>query len=102
MFVNWLIWRKKYYFNWIEIFIFQYLASKQLDIGSECFLFKSFGRCRRGVTCRFAESHIVRDELNRVRNKVNHDLIKKVKPIKVRELNHLGKDLQVNNFENSF
>ena len=73
----------------------QYLASKQPDLGTECFVFNNYGRCNRGVTCRFAESHIVRDESNCVRNKVDKELADKFGSLKVRELNHLEKELQV-------
>ena len=79
----------------ILTFSFQYLESKQPDLGDECFVFKNYGRCNRGVTCRFARSHIVRDDANRVRNQVDRDLAQKLGSLKLREFNHLEKDLQV-------
>ena len=82
-------------FSRSSLFSLQYLASKQPDLATECFVFKNYGRCNRGVTCRFAESHIVRDESNCVRNKVDKELADKFGSLKVRELNHLEKELQV-------
>lgn len=34
-----------------------YLASKPADIGDNCYLFDTFGRCTYGLTCRFAKAH---------------------------------------------
>ena len=81
-----------------EFLSLQYLSSKEPDLGDECFVFKTYGRCGRGVTCRFAASHITRDAENRIRNKVDQDLAQKFGSLRVRERNHLDKDLQVPQF----
>ncbi|XP_005185201.1 tRNA-dihydrouridine(47) synthase [NAD(P)(+)]-like [Musca domestica] len=36
----------------------QYLAAKGEDLGEKCVVFESKGFCPRGVTCRFAKSHL--------------------------------------------
>jgi len=70
--------------------VVQYVESKPEDLGGECYLYKTFGRCRSGVCCRFAKSHMVKDSEGRYRNKVNPE----IPPKPVQETNHLKKDLQ--------
>ena len=36
----------------------KFMESKGEDLGSECPVFKSKGHCERGLTCRFAKSHM--------------------------------------------
>ncbi|KAJ3223315.1 tRNA-dihydrouridine(47) synthase [NAD(P)(+)]-like protein [Clydaea vesicula] len=35
-----------------------YMESKEPDIGPNCFLFDTFGFCKYGVTCRYANAHL--------------------------------------------
>ncbi|XP_058609411.1 tRNA-dihydrouridine(47) synthase [NAD(P)(+)]-like isoform X2 [Onychostoma macrolepis] len=35
----------------------EYMSTKAADLGDQCYLFSSFGRCQYGVTCRFAKAH---------------------------------------------
>ena len=37
----------------------KYMASKPLDIGPRCYQYETFGLCKDGLQCRFANSHIV-------------------------------------------
>lgn len=37
--------------------IAEYLATKPADIGESCYLYDTFGKCRYGLTCRFAKAH---------------------------------------------
>uniref|UniRef100_A0A8C0IKP1 tRNA-dihydrouridine(47) synthase [NAD(P)(+)] n=1 Tax=Chelonoidis abingdonii TaxID=106734 RepID=A0A8C0IKP1_CHEAB len=67
----------------------EYMAVKPSDLGDSCILFKTFGKCIYGVTCRFARAHLGED----YRNIINEDLVKQWegKPL-VR--NSLSKELQ--------
>ncbi|KAG1929009.1 tRNA dihydrouridine synthase DusB [Pimephales promelas] len=67
----------------------EYMRSKAEDLGEQCYLFNTFGKCQYGVTCRFAKAHTSAD----MKNVVNSDLYK---PSAEREAvrNHLDKDLQ--------
>ncbi|CAM2109318.1 unnamed protein product [Caretta caretta] len=67
----------------------EYMAVKPSDLGDSCVLFKTFGKCIYGVTCRFARAHLGED----YRNIINEDLVKQWegKPL-VR--NSLSKELQ--------
>nr|XP_042697406.1 tRNA-dihydrouridine(47) synthase [NAD(P)(+)]-like isoform X3 [Chrysemys picta bellii] len=67
----------------------EYMAAKPSDLGDSCVLFKTFGKCIYGVTCRFARAHLGED----YRNIINEDLVKQWegKPL-VR--NSLSKELQ--------
>ncbi|CAL8122763.1 unnamed protein product [Orchesella dallaii] len=37
----------------------KYLSTKPDDIKGSCYMFETYGKCPRGVTCRFASAHIV-------------------------------------------
>ncbi|XP_067267440.1 tRNA-dihydrouridine(47) synthase [NAD(P)(+)]-like [Chanodichthys erythropterus] len=67
----------------------EYMSSKAADLGDQCYLFNTFGKCHYGVTCRFAKAHTSAE----LKNLVNEDLYK---PSAERETvrNHLDKDLQ--------
>ncbi|XP_060088622.1 tRNA-dihydrouridine(47) synthase [NAD(P)(+)]-like isoform X1 [Heteronotia binoei] len=67
----------------------EYMAMKLPDLGDSCVLFKNFGKCMYGVTCRFSGAHLGED----YRNVVNADLLKQWegKPI---VKNSLSKQLQ--------
>ncbi|XDV33469.1 hypothetical protein PO909_003871 [Leuciscus waleckii] len=67
----------------------EYMRSKAEDLGEQCYLFNTFGKCQYGVTCRFAKAHTSAE----MKNLVNADLYK---PCGERETvrNHLDKDLQ--------
>lgn len=45
------------------------IGSKVEDLQSECYLFTTYGKCPRGLTCRFSSSHIENG-----RNLVNEEL----------------------------
>lgn len=49
----------------------EYLLTKPPDLGKECYVFRTLGRCPRGVTCLFASEHITEEG----RNKINLDLV---------------------------
>ncbi|XP_072364777.1 tRNA-dihydrouridine(47) synthase [NAD(P)(+)]-like isoform X1 [Scyliorhinus torazame] len=67
----------------------KYLESKPSDLGDHCYLYNTYGKCRYGVTCRYAKSHIGPDN----KNLVNEDLMKTwEKTVIVR--NSLSKELQ--------
>lgn len=67
----------------------EYMSTKAADLGDQCYLFNTFGKCHYGVTCRFAKAHTSAE----LKNLVNEDLYK---PSTERETvrNHLDKDLQ--------
>ncbi|XP_048059363.1 tRNA-dihydrouridine(47) synthase [NAD(P)(+)]-like isoform X2 [Megalobrama amblycephala] len=67
----------------------EYMSTKAADLGDQCYLFNTFGKCHYGVTCRFAKAHTSAE----LKNLVNEDLYK---PSAERETvrNHLDKDLQ--------
>ncbi|XP_067414201.1 tRNA-dihydrouridine(47) synthase [NAD(P)(+)]-like isoform X2 [Emydura macquarii macquarii] len=67
----------------------EYMAMKPSDLGDSCVLFKTFGKCIYGVTCRFAKTHLGED----YRNIINEDLVKQWegKPL---VKNSLSKELQ--------
>ncbi|KAK7124159.1 hypothetical protein R3I94_018503 [Phoxinus phoxinus] len=67
----------------------EYMRSKAEDLGEQCYLFNTFGKCQYGVSCRFAKAHTSAE----MKNLVNADLYK---PCGDREpvRNHLDKDLQ--------
>ncbi|XP_056116226.1 tRNA-dihydrouridine(47) synthase [NAD(P)(+)]-like [Rhinichthys klamathensis goyatoka] len=67
----------------------EYMRSKAEDLGEQCYLFNTFGKCQYGVSCRFAKAHTSAE----MKNLVNADLYK---PNAEREpvRNHLDKDLQ--------
>ncbi|XP_066159076.1 tRNA-dihydrouridine(47) synthase [NAD(P)(+)]-like isoform X2 [Euwallacea fornicatus] len=39
----------------------EFLKNKPADIGPNCYLFETFGKCSRGLACRFGKSHITAD-----------------------------------------
>ncbi|XP_061457374.1 tRNA-dihydrouridine(47) synthase [NAD(P)(+)]-like [Rhineura floridana] len=67
-----------------------YMATKLPDLGNRCVLFKTFGKCMYGVTCRFAGAHLGEN----YENMVNESVLKQQegKPAVVK--NSLGKELQ--------
>ncbi|XP_056154450.1 tRNA-dihydrouridine(47) synthase [NAD(P)(+)]-like [Lampris incognitus] len=67
----------------------EYMASKPADVGKNCYLYDTFGKCRFGLTCRFAKAHTSPD----LKNIVNEDLIKAYEG-RTLVKNNLGKDLQ--------
>ena len=67
-----------------------FVEAKAEDLSTECYAYRTFGRCRNGVVCRFAKSHIFLDDKGFYRNKINPD----VEPSPQQEFNHLKKDLQ--------
>ncbi|TRY63255.1 hypothetical protein TCAL_02609 [Tigriopus californicus] len=71
----------------------KYLEGKLPDLEGPCPNFSQFGRCPRGVTCRFARQHIEVTEGQGVRAKEDKELIRKWEGIRI-ESNHLPKDLQ--------
>ncbi|XP_077086294.1 tRNA-dihydrouridine(47) synthase [NAD(P)(+)]-like isoform X2 [Siphateles boraxobius] len=48
----------------------EYMRSKAEDLGEQCYLFNTFGKCQYGVSCRFAKAHTSAD----MKNLVNADL----------------------------
>ncbi|XP_034975923.1 tRNA-dihydrouridine(47) synthase [NAD(P)(+)]-like [Zootoca vivipara] len=68
----------------------EYMATKPPDLGDSCILFKMFGRCMYGVTCRFAATHLGED----YENVVNEGLLKQREGNPPTVKNSLGKDLQ--------
>ncbi|KAJ8333609.1 hypothetical protein SKAU_G00416170 [Synaphobranchus kaupii] len=69
--------------------ISEYMELKPADVGEHCYLFDSFGKCRYGVTCRYAKAHTCED----FKNLVNEDLWNTNKE-RVTVKNNLDKDLQ--------
>ncbi|XP_077187810.1 tRNA-dihydrouridine(47) synthase [NAD(P)(+)]-like [Paroedura picta] len=67
----------------------EYMAVKLPDLGDTCVLFKNFGKCMYGVTCRFSGAHLGED----YRNLVNGDLLKQWEG-KQMVKNSLSKELQ--------
>ncbi|XP_075867334.1 tRNA-dihydrouridine(47) synthase [NAD(P)(+)]-like isoform X1 [Nelusetta ayraudi] len=66
-----------------------YLASKPADIGDNCYLFDTFGKCTYGLTCRFAKAHTTSD----FKTIENAELIKACEGMATVK-NVLSKDLQ--------
>uniref|UniRef100_UPI00398E708A tRNA-dihydrouridine(47) synthase [NAD(P)(+)]-like n=1 Tax=Pristiophorus japonicus TaxID=55135 RepID=UPI00398E708A len=67
----------------------KYLESKPADLGDHCYLYDTYGRCRYGITCRYAKSHIGPDN----KNLVTEDLMKSWEK-KVIVRNSLSKEMQ--------
>ncbi|KAF7664103.1 hypothetical protein LDENG_00189020 [Lucifuga dentata] len=67
----------------------EYMATKPADIGEDCYLYSTFGKCDYGLSCRFAKAHTTPDFKTMVKAEV-------VKIYKGRTLmkNSLDKDLQ--------
>ncbi|KAM4705376.1 tRNA-dihydrouridine(47) synthase [NAD(P)(+)]-like isoform 2-T2 [Rhinophrynus dorsalis] len=68
----------------------KYMSGKPDDIGPNCHLYETFGKCIYGVTCRFAKSHINQD----FKNLINENLTKLWEG-KVLVKNGLDKDLKL-------
>lgn len=66
------------------------MSNKPPDIGPNCYVYETFGKCRYGLNCRFGGSHII----NNSENKVNTELWDKNKDISFHE-NNLSKDVQI-------
>lgn len=67
----------------------EYMATKPADIGENCYLYDTFGKCVYGLSCRFAKAHTTPD----FKSKVNAAVVEAYEgrtPVK----NSLGKDLQ--------
>ncbi|KAM6958851.1 tRNA-dihydrouridine(47) synthase [NAD(P)(+)]-like [Aplochiton taeniatus] len=71
--------------------IAEYMASKPADVGNQCHLFNTFGKCQYGVSCRFAKAHMGADFKNLV-----NDEVKKTSEWGKTVRNSLDKDLQWN------
>nr|XP_006636210.1 PREDICTED: tRNA-dihydrouridine(47) synthase [NAD(P)(+)]-like [Lepisosteus oculatus]XP_015213590.1 PREDICTED: tRNA-dihydrouridine(47) synthase [NAD(P)(+)]-like [Lepisosteus oculatus] len=69
--------------------ISEYMALKPADIGERCYIFDTFGKCRYGLTCRFAKAHIGEN----FKNLVNQELLDKMEG-RSAVRNNLNKDLQ--------
>ncbi|XP_067168976.1 tRNA-dihydrouridine(47) synthase [NAD(P)(+)]-like [Apteryx mantelli] len=67
----------------------EYMAVKPADLGQNCVLFETFGKCIYGVTCRFAQAHLG----DGYQNVINMDLAKQWEG-KSLVRNNLSKDLQ--------
>lgn len=67
----------------------EYLKNKLPDIGSDCVVFKRFGKCSYGINCRFSQCHV--DE--NFKSIVDEDLRSKMEHLKTKDT--LRKDLQV-------
>uniref|UniRef100_A0A8B9PX76 tRNA-dihydrouridine(47) synthase [NAD(P)(+)] n=1 Tax=Apteryx owenii TaxID=8824 RepID=A0A8B9PX76_APTOW len=67
----------------------EYMAVKPADLGQNCVLFETFGKCIYGVTCRFAQAHLG----DGYQNIINMDLAKQWEG-KSLVRNNLSKDLQ--------
>ncbi len=53
-----------------------FVDKKPEDVKKDCYTFLTYGKCPRGLTCRFLASHI-----DNGRNLINEDLWAKMKPI---------------------
>lgn len=49
----------------------EYLKTKPKDIGESCYNYRTFGRCNRGLTCRFGSEHITENGRNKVNNTID-------------------------------
>ncbi|NXA56048.1 DUS3L synthase, partial [Nothocercus julius] len=67
----------------------EYMAVKPADLGQNCVLFATFGKCIYGVTCRFAQAHLG----DGYQNVINMELAKQWEG-KSLVRNNLPKDLQ--------
>ncbi|CAH1954415.1 unnamed protein product [Acanthoscelides obtectus] len=65
-----------------------YLTIKPKDIGEHCYNFETFGKCNRGLACRFGSEHITPSG----RNIINEQLYSKYE---LQTRNNLGKELQL-------
>jgi tRNA-dihydrouridine synthase 3 len=75
----------------------KYLEIKPEDVGADCHIFKSTGKCQRGASCRFGSKHTTSDGFNivdkekyeayqsmspQVKNLISKDIIEKLKKYK--------------------
>ncbi|XP_062597096.1 tRNA-dihydrouridine(47) synthase [NAD(P)(+)]-like, partial [Saccostrea cucullata] len=67
-----------------------FMESKPKDIGPDCYMFETYGKCPYGIACRYGSKHISED----YKNIVNEELYKEKSKVKT-VLNTLSKDLQV-------
>ncbi|XP_073678618.1 tRNA-dihydrouridine(47) synthase [NAD(P)(+)]-like [Garra rufa] len=67
----------------------EYMSTKAADVGDQCYLYNTFGRCQYGVTCRFAKAHTSPE----LKNLLNEDLYKDCAGRDTTR-NHLDKELQ--------
>lgn len=67
----------------------EYMSGKPEDLGDQCHLYNTFGKCHYGLTCRFAKAHISPD----LKNMVKEDLHKHSTDNETVR-NHLDKELQ--------
>lgn len=67
----------------------KYMESKPADLGEACHLFRTYGYCHYGLSCRYAKDHCSED----LKNKTNEELHKKYQNVHTVS-NVLGKDLQ--------
>ncbi|XP_073533505.1 tRNA-dihydrouridine(47) synthase [NAD(P)(+)]-like isoform X2 [Phyllobates terribilis] len=68
----------------------KYMSRKHEDIGPNCYLYETFGRCTYGITCRFAKSHLSAS----FQNLINQELVEQQEG-KVLVKNSLQKELQI-------
>uniref|UniRef100_A0A1Y1MC14 tRNA-dihydrouridine(47) synthase [NAD(P)(+)] n=1 Tax=Photinus pyralis TaxID=7054 RepID=A0A1Y1MC14_PHOPY len=68
----------------------EYLNSKPVDIGDQCYNFNTAGFCVRGLTCRFGKEHVTSDGFNIVNEEKQKDHLQ----IPERTVNQLSHDLQ--------
>ncbi|KAK0042124.1 tRNA-dihydrouridine(47) synthase [NAD(P)(+)]-like isoform X1, partial [Biomphalaria pfeifferi] len=48
----------------------EFMKRKPEDLGNSCYLFKTFGKCHYGLTCRFAKSHLSETLENVIDNEI--------------------------------
>ena len=63
------------------------MKTKPEDLGPECYVYKTFGKCSYSVACRYAKSHITEE----YKNKTQPDMKDQTKTFE----NTLNKDLQI-------
>ena len=68
----------------------KYLNNKPQDAGEECHIFKTYGYCDKGLSCRFGKMHIKDNKYNIV----NKDVYKDGVTAKSLEKNHCPRDLK--------
>ncbi|KAJ8972171.1 hypothetical protein NQ314_000299 [Rhamnusium bicolor] len=69
----------------------KYLEMKPKDIGETCYNYHIFGKCSRGLTCRFGSEHITPEG----KNKINMGKKQQSETADVHTLNQLQHDLQI-------
>ncbi|XP_046396569.1 tRNA-dihydrouridine(47) synthase [NAD(P)(+)]-like [Ischnura elegans] len=71
--------------------IIKFLENKPPDIGAECHVFKTYGLCPRGPTCRFASAHLTPEG----KNVIDTERWERTKSLPPVSANILSKDLQL-------